>query len=334
MPSGLEATIAFVLAAYIIAGLAWILAHHVIEGFRVGFFVNSLAPYFALPAPFVLVLSVVVDNEGLVFAGVAATLTCAYVWLGPIIRPFLRRRASHSPFIRLATYNLLWVNKNEDAVVEAIRALDADVVALQEVTPAHQAAIEAALALDYPYRILQPGHEAYGNGLISRLQFTVCPAELQDPDWIGEPIVATFAFAGRDVTAVCCHSAPVRTSPAARERQSRALVAYARGLNRPCAILGDFNATPSNQSYSILCHGLRDVWRSAGRGLGHTFPGPAWTRAQGDGLPRPLRRFVPHWLMRIDHIFVSEHWWPLYARVSLVHGGSDHRAVVADLALV
>jgi endonuclease/exonuclease/phosphatase family metal-dependent hydrolase len=97
--------------------------------------------------------------------------------------------------------------------------------------------------------------------------------------------------------------------------------------------MGDFNSTPLNGAHSILRRGLLDVWRDAGRGLGHTVPGPAWSNARGDGLPRPLRRFIPHSLLRIDHVFVTDHWRAVYARVSSRHGGSDHRPVVADLAL-
>jgi endonuclease/exonuclease/phosphatase family metal-dependent hydrolase len=125
----------------------------------------------------------------------------------------------------------------------------------------------------------------------------------------------------------------VRTPASARERQALILVEYARGLDRPCVVLGDFNSTPLNEAYAILRRGLRDVWRDAGRGLGHTFPGSAWSSARGDGLPRPLRRFIPHWLLRIDHVFVTAHWRAVSARVSPLHGGSDHRPVFADLAL-
>jgi endonuclease/exonuclease/phosphatase (EEP) superfamily protein YafD len=170
--------------------------------------------------------------------------------------------------------------------------------------------------------------------MLARLPLS-CPEDgIPDADWMGDPVIANVTFEGRRITIVSCHGAPVRTAASARERQARAVAEYARGLGHPCIVMGDFNSTPFNVAYGILAGGLKDAWRVAGRGFGHTFPGPGWINAGGDGLPRPLRRFVPHWLMRIDHIFVSDHWRPLYARVSLLHGGSDHRAVVADLALV
>jgi endonuclease/exonuclease/phosphatase (EEP) superfamily protein YafD len=335
MPSGLESAAVILCWVYIGGLVAWTVSwFSLADRFRILFFLNSLGHLFFLPAPAVLAVAAAAGNSGLAVAGVFVTLACLYLWTPPLASLVSRRHTiAAGPMLRAATYNLLWVNKDEAAVIAAIRALDADVIALQEISPAHAAAIESHLGAEYPCQVLQPGFEAYGNGLISRLPFTPSPDILPDPDWIGDPIIATLTVDGRDVTAVCCHTAPVRTPAAARERQARALVDYARRLDEPCIVLGDFNSTPLNEAYRILCRDLRDVWRDAGRGLGHTFPGPAYSNARGDGLPRPLRRFIPHWLLRIDHIFVTEHWRAVSARVSPQHGGSDHRPVVADLCL-
>jgi vancomycin resistance protein VanJ len=335
MPSGIETTIVLLCWVYVGGLVTWIVCRLTLaDRFRVLFFVNSLGHLFFLSAPAVLLVAAAAGNEGLAVAGVLVTLVCLYLWAPPLATLAMRRRKPPAgPTLRVATYNLLWVNTDEDAAIASIRALEADVVALQEVSPAHANAIGSGLHADYPYWVLQPGYEAYGNGLISRLPFAQSADALPDPDWIGDPIIATLAFDGGDITVISCHTAPVRTPAAARERQARALVAYARDLGRPCIVLGDFNSTPLNDAYSILRRGLRDVWRDAGRGLGHTFPGPAWSHARGDGLPRPLRRLIPHWLLRIDHVFVTAHWRAVSARVSHQHGGSDHRPVVADLVL-
>lgn len=335
MPSGIETAFVIVSWAYLAKLGVW-LAARLLLGDRPHplFFINSIAHLFVLPVPTVPLLALAAGNAALTIAGVLATLAWFDLWLLPVVRSLTRRPpASPGPTLRVATFNLLWVNADTDAIIASIRALDADVIALQEVTPERAIALQAALSAEYPHRLLYPRPQANGTGLLSRLPLTASSDTIPDPDWIGDPAIASLSFDGRDVTVVSLHAAPVRTPASARDRQARALVAYALKLNHPCILMGDFNTTPFNEAYGILIHDLRDAWRAAGRGLGHTFPGPAWSHAFGDGLPRPLRRFVPHWLIRIDYVFVTPHWRPLDARTSPQHGSSDHRPVIADLTL-
>jgi endonuclease/exonuclease/phosphatase (EEP) superfamily protein YafD len=334
VPSGLEATLLLLAAAYIIVLLVWVVFHPAFERVQAGFFLNSLAHLLFLPAPAVLILGLVLGQPGLLAAGAAPALGFSYFWLLPHFRfRFRRGPDSNGPKLRVATFNLLWLNDDLDALVVAIRALDADVVALQEVTPASAAAIETALDSAYPHRLLFSRPKAAGMGLISRIPLTASPDTIPDRDWIGDPVIATLSFAGRDVSILSCHAARVVAPARARERQARALVEYARNLNTPCIVMGDFNSTPLNGAYRILARGLIDAWHAAGRGLGHTFPGPAWNTASGDGLPKSLRRIVPRWLIRIDYIFVSRHWRPICARIGPLDGSSDHRPLEADLRL-
>ncbi|MCP4105920.1 MAG: hypothetical protein GY749_10350 [Desulfobacteraceae bacterium] len=71
-------------------------------------------------------------------------------------------------------------------------------------------------------------------------------------------------------------------------------------------------------------------WHNAGTGFGHTFPGAA-----SDGSARPVIVGIPapKWLVRIDYIFHSEHWQTIAARTGPWDGCSDHRPVMATLAL-
>jgi endonuclease/exonuclease/phosphatase (EEP) superfamily protein YafD len=63
----------------------------------------------------------------------------------------------------------------------------------------------------------------------------------------------------------------------------------------------------------------------AGWGFGFSFPSS----------DRPLRgRFQIPSLVRIDHIFYSDHFYVLNARTLPTAGGSDHLPVVAELSLV
>lgn len=84
---------------------------------------------------------------------------------------------SESRAIRVLSWNLELGSKAAQSSVAGIASGDADLVALQELTPDVAAAIEADAALKarYPYRILAPDDGVRGMGLLSRLPLTATP---------------------------------------------------------------------------------------------------------------------------------------------------------------
>jgi vancomycin resistance protein VanJ len=96
-----------------------------------------------------------------------------------------------------------------------------------------------------------------------------------------------------------------------RERDLRHLLA-ARQPGEPLVLLGDFNLPPAGRLYDHLAVGLQDAFGAAGVGWGCTFPAR---------LP----------LIRIDHVFASDHWTPRHCWVGGGRG-SHHRPVIAELA--
>jgi vancomycin resistance protein VanJ len=104
-----------------------------------------------------------------------------------------------------------------------------------------------------------------------------------------------------------------------REAQARAIADLVAARPGPLIAPGDYNTTERNAAYGIVAGSLRDAWREAGRGPGHTFPG---------GSDYPLT-----WLVRIDYIFHSAHWRATEARVLPWDGASDHRPLLARLVL-
>ena len=117
-----------------------------------------------------------------------------------------------------------------------------------------------------------------------------------------------------------------------REQQARALAAYARGRKTPLILVGDLNATDQNSAYALIADQMGDAWREAGWGFGHTFPGRPTGRMGGSrpvflGIPAPM------WLVRIDYIFHSPDIQAVDAKLAPDSGQSDHRGVIATLAL-
>jgi len=107
-------------------------------------------------------------------------------------------------------------------------------------------------------------------------------------------------------------------NPAGRLRQAHAIrdvLAEARATEptTPVLLLGDLNAFPGTPEVRLLTEQLTDAWATAGRGRGYTFPNP-----------------VPY--RRLDYIGVAGAR-VLHAAVVPARLASDHRPVLADLAL-
>ncbi len=116
-----------------------------------------------------------------------------------------------------------------------------------------------------------------------------------------------------------------------REEQSHRIVDFVGAhTTQPIIVTGDFNMTDQNVSYNFVAGVLRDSWREAGLGLGHTFPSnnlnarPTFNVA---GL------YPMMWLVRIDYIFHSAHWHAVSADLGNWDGQSDHRPVIVKLLL-
>jgi vancomycin resistance protein VanJ len=90
----------------------------------------------------------------------------------------------------------------------------------------------------------------------------------------------------------------------------------------PVILAGDFNAPDHSQLYGMVSRKLRNA---RGRGFGFTYP--AIIRSPFGPIPA-----VP--LVRIDHIFFSPQFIAVRAGTISDSGGSDHRPVFAELALV
>jgi endonuclease/exonuclease/phosphatase (EEP) superfamily protein YafD len=92
----------------------------------------------------------------------------------------------------------------------------------------------------------------------------------------------------------------------------------------PVILGGDFNAPDHSQLYELVAGHLKNAHREAGLGFGFTYPSSD---------VRVLRLFPAPSVVRIDHIFFSDHFVALRAGTMDESGGSDHRAVFAELDL-
>ena len=115
---------------------------------------------------------------------------------------------------------------------------------------------------------------------------------------------------------------PVAFGPGGPESPSRADMPVLGEItfeNERFIMLGDLNVTDQNEGYSLLVReGLIDAFRTAGLGLGLTYPKRTWSGSLS----------IP--LIRIDYIMVTEDLCPVKVWVG-EDGGSDHLPVLALL---
>lgn len=216
--------------------------------------------------------------------------------------------------LRVLTANVLMVHPDPDALLDELVALDADVIALQEVSPAWADALQRRAALGpWRWRRVIPQEDSFGIALLARL-----PAQIEEVDLLGVTALrATIEVDGRPVEILNVHTLPPRLDDYTERwhAQMDALADMVVEHPAPIVVLGDLNATRHHPSYRrLLRAGLRDAHAEVGRGWAWTWPNGVF--------PLPP--------LRLDHVLVNA---PLRA-LAVREGegrGSDHRPVVADL---
>jgi endonuclease/exonuclease/phosphatase (EEP) superfamily protein YafD len=300
------------------------------------FLLNSLAVYLFVPLPLVLILAVWKRRNEL-WVGFAAVFAVGLFFFGELYIPKSLRDSSGTT-LTVMTSNILGFNQQTDQVVASILSADADVVALQELSPQMAEVLQRDLLDEYPYQVLNPKEGVAGMGAISRYPIKQTSRSLPG-SWVGTPQVLDLSLEGKIVTLINFHAIPPgtpapevlnRTTPI-REQQARDLVALVESLPGPYILLGDLNSVSLSTAYATISERLVDAWRAGGWGLGHTFPGAV---SRGSSRPAIGGIPVPMWLVRIDYIFHSEDWRTLDAWIGPWDGISDHRPVVARLEWV
>ena len=256
--------------------------------------------------------------------GVAALLWLAL--FGAFFLPKPRQVWGAAPSLRVMTTNVYGYNPHPEAVARAIIVANVDIVGIQELSPEMAAVLSEQLQALYPHQVLAPQVGVTGLGVFSRYPLALT-GETLPGQWLGAPQLLTVDFAGTAVMLLNVHTFPPALLPgaaqarraAARTQQTAAIADFAAAHSGPLIVLGDFNDVPQSSAYITLTSVLADAWREAGWGLGHTFP----------ALDGPL----PSWWFRIDYIFYSAHWQAVTAELGPWDGYSDHRPVVATLAL-
>ena len=227
--------------------------------------------------------------------------------------------AAAAPHLRVVVSNLYVLNPDPAAAGRFLRTLDADVLVVPELDARGLRGLRrSGLLEDLPNVVAELGSREETVGLLSRL-----PLEDVSTRPVGgrELPRATIEVEGTPVRLLAEHTLPPLSVFELLWRQALGdLADEVQTVDEPAVVLGDFNADRDHAPFrALLGTGLRDAHDERGRGLARTFP--SWlvpccsstTCSSGTaGTPGLVVRDVRE------------------ARVP----GSDHRAVVADLALL
>jgi endonuclease/exonuclease/phosphatase (EEP) superfamily protein YafD len=219
--------------------------------------------------------------------------------------------------LRIVSANVRFTNEAYAPLVAWLARSDADVIALQEVTPAWEAAL-APLYARYPYRRVLTRTDPYGLALLSRWPLDQDAGAI---DFAGDglpSLVGTITLPGaREVRVIAMHTHwPVtRALQQQRDQALRAAAQLAAAGPIPTVLAGDLNLTPYAPAYarlvdeSRLRDSLEDVaWR------------PTW---QVDFWPLALP---------LDHVLVPRNAC-VDAHEIGPDVGSDHRPLAVTLRL-
>ncbi|MEM7807229.1 MAG: endonuclease/exonuclease/phosphatase family protein [Planctomycetota bacterium] len=216
---------------------------------------------------------------------------------------------------RIATFNVLKLERGEAEIVEILRELDADILGLQEI-PGKQAAKRIANALDlhHVYEVRWRGNGGtVGVALLAKEPIT-------DPKPLLDPIDDTaFGLRARvaDTHVAVVHLQPsfpltpeaLAAAAAARQRQAEVIVRdhADAGLPGRAIVMSDFNHLPTANAYDYL----DETFADAGADAGPTFR---------IGLVRT----------RIDYVWLGSAFTAISAKV-LPTAASDHDPLIIIL---
>ena len=246
---------------------------------------------------------------------------------GELWSPEAPEGTSSQAELTVLSWNLEMESKSPGEAAAGLAAIDADVIALQELTPAFAAGIEAdaTLAARYPYRILEAMPGPAGLGLLAKRPLIIRGREaeartlragllLED----GLTLEILNVHPTRPLYALW-GPLPVSLDTRARDADVARIAAIVDALDEPAAalVVGDLNGTSSEAGLDVLATHVTDVHAAVGSG-----PGFTWRPDQLEGLDTGV--------IRIDHVLVGAWLTPTFTSVDCAATG-DHCRLLATL---
>jgi endonuclease/exonuclease/phosphatase (EEP) superfamily protein YafD len=259
---------------------------------------------------------------------VAGAVWCAGVRPRRLANRCRGRRVSQGTRLRVLTCNLLWKNREAEAVCQVIAREQPDVIVLQELGAPMAARLAAGLGESYPYQALHTDRTWMGMGVLSRIPIGQSIMRVAEYT-IGCLQEVVLEAGGRPVTLLNVHPVapalrvarvgpvtfPIWFDPSLPGRLLRLVLQRAAEIEGALLVVGDCNVSAGQPWHRAMLARLHDAHLDAGGIFGNTFP--------SEWLP----------LVRIDYVFHDAAWAAWRTWTGRLRG-SDHRFVAADLELL
>lgn len=294
---------------------------------------NIFALYLFLPLLLLAPLALAIPSRWLRGVVAAPLLICA-VSFGPWLVPPMAPPPEGRP-LRVVTFNQRIIAARWPEILEAVKAQNADVVALQEVTPDVIREAYVQLGDTFPHQVYSPRELQHNLLILSRFPLREQPV---DPNvrrlWVtldvdGQPVnLINLHFSSPDYGALSIPG-PVRISmprgydASFRAREAPRILADIDSISGPLIVVGDHNTSEREPLYREFAARLTDAFRATSWGTGATYP----SNRVYFGLPLPFP------LVRIDYVWTRGGVAPAATHVHCNVAKSDHCMVVADLVL-
>ncbi|MBP2586710.1 vancomycin resistance protein VanJ [Streptomyces sp. PvR006] len=234
---------------------------------RLSSLAETLLPWSALAVP-VLVAAALLRRAPV--AAAVALVVPAAAWLAAF-GGALADKTSPGGDLTLVSHNVNQANPDPGGTVRSLLAAGADVLALEELSPATAPAYEQALAKTYPYHFYQGTVGLWSvHPLSDARAVPIMP-------WT-RAMRATVDAPGGPLAVYVAHLPSVRVGPGgftagARDEALGLLVAEVRAEPvRRVVVLGDLNGSTDDRALRPLTDRLVSAQVAAGAGLGFTWP--------------------------------------------------------------
>lgn len=243
--------------------------------------------------------------------------------------PQPRAEPAASLTFKMMSYSVCSNNHNIEGIIHVIRQVQPDLLLLQEVRPDVAGILRREL-VDLYLTSAGDFHFLYapevGQAVISRYSLTslgVAPEQ-------GRVQKVRMDTPGGSITVWNVHIVQPEIW-IEHYQEFLALVEAFQTVDGPFIVAGDFNTTEQTEAYRLVARHLYNAHRQTGWGFGFTFP--ASSPDPDCWVDEPVAPPILWPLVRIDHIFFSDHFFARQAGTLAESGGSEHLPVVAELSL-
>jgi len=288
------------------------------DGGRRGNLIATFLPWALLPSYLLLVVGLLARRIPLL----ALSLIVVVAHIGFVAPELASTRsvsaaAADAPQLRVVTSNV-WVGNNRVRdLFDEVTATDPDLVTFHELDASHSNVLRA-----HPLLTLLPNVHANQHGTVILSRYPILERRTVTIDGRAAPD-ATIDVDGRSLRVMSVHPSTPLGNHRSWDQALADLTESVAEAPEPLLVLGDFNSTMQHQPFRELLErgNLRDGHNEQGSGWGGTWP---TNRPAVNLLGVPLR---------IDHILAND-GAEFISFDHISNTGSDHRGLVADIAVV